>query len=225
MKIQDVDFSLYVITDAEVSRGRMHQEVVRLALEGGATVIHYRDKNATLRSKLAVGGQLRDLTAKHGAAFIVNDRADVALALKADGVLVGPEDMPPDLLREIVGPDMVIGVSVDDPRDAREAEAAGADYIAARPVFPTRWKTDRRPTMGAKGLARIVGAVKAPVLGVGGINLDNLPEVFRAGAAGPAITNAVIGADDPREAAREIRTLLDSYRNPQAQPASQTARE
>lgn len=213
MKVKNVDYSLYVITDADVSGDRLHEEVVRLALEGGATVIHYRDKRATLRRMLEVGAQLRELTREHDATFIVNDRPDLAMALQADGVHVGPEDLPVDMVRKIVGPNMVIGVSVDDPYDAQEAEAAGADYIAARPVFLTRWKTDRRPSMGAEGLARIVQAVKIPVLGAGGINMDNLPEVFRAGAAGPAITSAVVGAEDPKAAASELRSLLESYRN------------
>lgn len=213
MKIKEVDFSLYVITDADVSGGRVHQEVVRLALEGGATVIHYRDKRATARRMLDTGRQLRELTRQHGATFVVNDRPDLALALGADGVHVGPEDLPVEVVRKLVGPDMVIGVSVDDPYDAKEAEEAGADYVAARPVFTTRWKAEGRPTMGAAGLAKIVQSVNIPVLGVGGIKVDNLPEIFRAGAAGPALTSAVVGAEDPREAAKQLRSLMQSYRN------------
>ncbi|MDQ3854806.1 MAG: thiamine phosphate synthase [Chloroflexota bacterium] len=222
MTARNVDFSLYVITDPDVSRGRMHQEVVRLALEGGATVIQYRDKSATLRRMLQVGAQLRELTRQHGATFIVNDRPDLAIALEADGVQVGPEDLPPDIVRKIVGPDMLIGVSVDHPEDAREAEAKGADYLAARPVFPTRWNADRRPTMGSAGLAKIVQAVNIPVLGAGGINRDNLPEIFKAGAAGPALTSAVVAAEDPREAARRLRQLLDSYRGSEQHAGAQS---
>ena len=181
-------------------------------------MIHYRDKGATLRRMLDVGMRLRELTRKHGATFIVNDRVDLALGLEADGVHVGPEDMPVEVVRKIVGPDMLIGASVDDPYDARDAEAAGADYIAARPVFMTRWKTDRRPTMGAEGLAKIIQSVKIPVIGAGGIGLDNLPEIFRAGAAGPAITSAIVDAEDPRAAAKELRDLMESYRKQAATP-------
>ncbi len=220
MKIQDLDFTLWVITDADVSGGRVHAEVVRLALEGGATAIQYRDKRVNLRMMLAVGRQLRELTREHGAALIVNDRPDLALALEADGVQVGPEDLPPDAVRKVVGPDMIIGVSVDHPMEAREAEAAGADYITARPVFPTRWNTYRRPVMGLQGLSEIVKAVNVPVLGAGGINMDNLPVIFQAGAAGPVVTAAIVGARDPREAAAEFRRAIDAHRNDGAQAQS-----
>ena len=212
MKIENLNFGLYVITDADVSGERLHAEAVRLALEGGATVIQYRDKRAPVRRMLEVGRQLRELTAKHGAALIVNDRADLALALGADGVHLGPEDLPPDAARKVVGAGMLIGVSVDHPEDAREAEAAGADYLIARPVFPTRWKAEGRPAMGGQGLAEIVRAVRIPVIADGGIHGENLPEVMAAGVAGPGVTSAVLGAPDPSAAARELRDLADAHR-------------
>lgn len=207
-----IDFGLYVITDPDASGGRMQTEVVKLALEGGATAIQYRDKQASVRNLLHVGMQLRELTRQAGAAFIVNDRADLALALDADGVQIGPFDLPPDVVRKIVGPGMAIGVSVDDPSEAREAEAAGADYVVARPVFPTRWSPDRRPTMGAEGLKAIVEAVTLPVIASGGVNVQNVQQVFETGAAGPAVTAAIAAAPDPRDTARQLRDLLDSYR-------------
>ncbi len=216
MKIEDVDFSLYVITDADVSGGRLHTEVVRLALEGGATVIQYRDKRASLRRMLDVGEELRRLCARHGATFIVNDRPDLAIALQADGVHLGPEDMPTSTVRGIVGSEMLVGVSTDDPQEAREAETDGADYIIARPVFPTRWQMEGRPTMGVEGLTRIVQAVSVPVLADGGVNRETIEQVMGAGVAGPALTTAVIGSPDPAEAARELRSMVDAHRG---QPA------
>lgn len=207
-----LDFSLYVITDPEASGGRMQTEVVRLALEGGATAIQYRDKQASVLNQLHVGTQLRELTRRHGAAFIVNDRPDLALALDADAVQTGPFDLPPQVVRKIVGPNIAIGVSVGDVSEAREAEAAGADYIIARPVFPTRWSPDRRPTMGVEGLRAIVQAVKLPVIASGGVNVQNLKQVFEAGAAGPAVTAAIAAAPDPLDTARQLRQLLDTYR-------------
>ncbi len=221
MKVTDVNFSLYVITDPDVSGGRIHAEVVRLALEGGATVIQYRDKRATIGNMVEVGKHLRQLTQEYGATFIVNDRPDLAMAVKADGVHLGPGDFPPEVAREILGPDMIIGASVADPFEAREAEAAGADYLIARPVFPTRWQWEGgRPVMGGEGLAKIVQAVKIPVLGAGGIGPDKLGEIFGAGAAGPCITSAIVGAPDPMAAAREFRQLLDTHRAQQGQQAA-----
>lgn len=213
MKIQDVDFGLYIITDIEAAGSRMIQEAVRLALEGGATVIQYRDKNASMRNLLSVGQQLRTLTREHKAALIVNDRPDLAIALEADGVNIGPEDMPPQIVRQVVGKDMLIGVSASSVEEAEEAQAAGADFIVARPVFPPRWRTDGRPIMGEKGLAGIVRKVALPVIGVGGINMDNLHLVYEAGAAGAGIISAVLGAEDPRTATTELKRLIDSYRS------------
>lgn len=212
MGIGDIDLSLYVITDADVSGGRLHGEVVRLALEGGATVIQYRDKRASIRMMLDVGRQLRELTAQFDAALVVNDRPDLALVLGADGVHLGPEDLPPDVVREIVGDRVLVSASVDNAEDAQLAEQQGADYIIARPVFPTRWKTDARPVMGSEGLAAIVRSVGIPVLGDGGINGENLDEVLATGAAGAAVTRAVIGSEDPAAAARQLRARIAARR-------------
>ncbi len=212
MKIQDVDFSLYVITDADASGGRMHQEVVRLAVEGGARAILYRDKTATLRRQWEVGRQLREITRRHGAALVVNDRPDLAVSLGADAVNIGPEDLPAEAVRKVVGRNVLVGVSVSSEDEAREAVEEGADFLVARPVFPTRWKSDGRPIMGSEGLTRIVRAVGVPVIAVGGVNMSNLGSVLEAGAAGVGVVAEIIGAQDPRAAAQEYRQALDSYR-------------
>lgn len=212
MRIQDVDFSLYVIADPQATNGRMLQDVVRKALDGGATVIHYRDKSSSLRNQLDLGRQIRDLTNERGATFIVNDRPDMAIVLEADGVNVGPEDMPVEMVRRVVGKDILIGASIATREEATEAEASGADFLIARPVFRPRWQTDGRPTMGDKGLAEIVRLVSMPVIGVGGINMDNLSMIYQAGAAGAGIVSAVLGAQEPNEAVAQLHEMLSSYR-------------
>lgn len=206
------DLSLYVLTDAGLSRGRSHFEIVEAALAGGATAIQFRDKHLATREYLEVGQRLRQLCRQTGATFIVNDRLDLALALQADGVHLGPADLPPETARRLVPPDFLIGVSVDNVAEALAAVEQGANYLGAGPVFPTRTKLDTGPVMGPDGLAAIVRAVAVPVVGIGSISAANLPQVIASGAAGAAIISAAVGAADVRQAVAEMRTIISSER-------------
>ncbi len=196
---------LYVITDS-----RLIDEVkgVRLALEGGATAIQLRMKDASTRKMIDTGIKIRKLTEEHGALFIVNDRVDVALATDADGVHLGQEDMPVETAREIVG-EMIIGVSASNLREALEAERAGADYIGAGSVFPTSTKEDAK-FLGIDALKRIVEEVHITVVAIGGINFDNLKLVLEAKVNGVAVISAIMGAEDIKEAARKMRKMIDA---------------
>ncbi|MFB0547154.1 MAG: thiamine phosphate synthase [Anaerolineae bacterium] len=207
-----MDWSLYVLTDAGLSRGRSHLEVVRAAIEGGASVIQWRDKMANTRQLVEVGRQLRELTREMGICFIVNDRIDVALALEADGVHVGQDDMPARLARKLMGPDKIVGVSASTVAEAVQVEAEGADYVAASPVFSTPTKTDAPPPTGLEGLRAIVEAVHVPVIAIGGINTANAGAVITAGAAGVAVISAVVAADDIAAAARQLRDAVERAR-------------
>jgi len=197
---------LYVITDS-----RFIDEVkgAKLALEGGATTIQLRMKNASTRRMIDVGIKIKKLTEEYNALFIVNDRVDVALATKADGVHLGQEDMPVDLAREIVG-DMLIGVSASNLTEAIEAEKAGADYIGAGSVFPTSTKEDAK-FLGIDALRRVVEEVNIPVVAIGGINFENIKLVLEAKVNGVAVISAIMGAEDIREAARKMRRIVDEY--------------
>ena len=205
-----MDWTLYVITDRRW--GRSHLEVARAAIEGGATAIQLRDKEATTRELIEAGLALRELTREWGVAFIINDRVDVALAVDADGVHVGQDDMPATLARKLVGPDRVVGVSASTVEEALQAEADGADYISASPVFATPTKPDAAPPTGLEGLRAIVEAVRIPVVAIGGINESNVEEVIRAGAAGVAVISAVVGAPDIAAAARRLRQRIEKTR-------------
>ncbi len=207
-----MDWSLYVLTDAGLSRGRSHLEVVRAAIEGGASVIQWRDKMANTRQLVEVGRQLWELTREMGICFIVNDRIDVALALEADGVHVGQDDMPARLARKLMGPDKIVGVSASTVAEAVQAEADGADYVAASPVFSTPTKTDAPPPTELEGLRAIVEAVHVPVIAIGGINTANAGAVITAGAAGVAVISAVVAADDIAAAARQLRDAVERAR-------------
>ena len=205
-----MDWTLYVITDRRW--GKSHLEVARAAIEGGATAIQLRDKEATTRELIEAGLALRELTRERGVAFIVNDRVDVALAVEADGVHVGQDDMPAKLARKLVGPDKIVGVSASTVEEALQAETDGADYISASPVFSTPTKPDAAPPTGLEGLRAIVEAVRIPVVAIGGINESNVEEVIRAGAAGVAVISAVVGAPDIAAAARRLRQRIEKTR-------------
>ncbi|AFK22518.1 thiamine phosphate synthase [Pyrococcus sp. ST04] len=195
---------LYVITDRRL---KPEIESVREALEGGATAIQLRIKNAPTKEMYEVGKEIRRLTTEYGALFFVDDRIDVALAVDADGVQLGPEDMPIKVAKEIA-PNLIVGASVYSLEEAVRAEKEGADYLGAGSVFPTKTKKDVK-VIGIKGLRRIVENVKIPVVAIGGINIENAREVLRTGVAGIAVISAVMGAENVRKATEELRKIVE----------------
>lgn len=206
------NWSLYVITDAKLSCGRSHLEVIRAAIAGGATVVQYREKEGTTRRMIEEARALRELACQAGVPFIVNDRVDVALAVDADGVHVGQDDMPAHLARKLMGPGKIIGVSVDNLEQALQAERDGADYVGAGPIFATPTKPDAAPPIGVEGLAEICRRVSIPVVAIGGINAENAGTVIEAGAAGVAVVSAIVAALDVEAAARRLREVVEAAR-------------
>jgi thiamine-phosphate pyrophosphorylase len=207
-----MDCSLYVITDRRLARGRSLLEVARSAIRGGATVVQLRDKEATTRELMETGQRLRALTRQMGATFIVNDRADVALAVEADGVHLGVDDLPVPVARRLMGPEAIIGFSPETVEEARQAEADGADYLGVGAVFGTGIKPDAGSPIGLEGLGEIVRAVSIPVVAIGGITAANAARCIRAGAAGVAVIGAVVAADDIEAAARRLREQIEEAR-------------
>ena len=204
-----VDYSLYVITDAPLSRGRSHRQVIDAAIRGGATMVQYREKNASTRKMIDEALALRDLCRAHGVPFIVNDRVDVALAVDADGVHVGQDDMPASLARKLIGRGKVLGVSAENVEQARAAIADGADYVGAGAIFATATKADANKPIEIAGLLQIARACTIPMVGIGGINSSNAASVIRAGAAGVAVVSAIVSAEDVERAARELRGIVE----------------
>lgn len=188
---------LIVITDRELARPREVAEVVAAALRAGAPAVQLREKALPPRDTVPLARRLRAETEVARALFFVNDRLDLALAVGADGVHLGPNDLPVSAARRIAPPGFLIGYSADDPGAARTAVADGADYIGCGAVFPTSTKKDAGRAVGLAGLARVVEAVDAPVVAIGGIATASAAGVFRAGAAGCAVVGAVMAARDP----------------------------
>lgn len=203
-----LDGQLYCITSEEHSRGRTVLQTAAAMLAGGARIIQYREKNKPGRLKYTECLRLRDMTRRRGCLFLVNDDVDIALAVKADGVHLGQDDLPLEAARGILGPKAVIGLSTHSPRQAREARRRGADYIGVGPIYPTATKKD---VCGAVGLTYLDYAVKSaglPFVAIGGIKPHNLPEVLAHGAVCAALVTAITGAADIRgTVARLLATI------------------
>ena len=200
---------LYVIVDPEQTRGRDPIEVARQALEGGASIIQWRDKTRDKGEQLPQLRALRDLCRRYGALLVVNDHADLALVAGADGAHLGQKDLPPAAVRAFVPPDFIVGVSTNNVEEARRAEADGASYVAVGALFPTASKAVTRPA-DPQRLREVKEAVSLPVVGIGGINEGNIDQVLAAGADAVAVISAVIAADDVRGAAARLAARFQS---------------
>ncbi len=211
-------YDLYVITDPTLSRGRPHTEIARAALEGGADVVQLRDKSTSAYNLCLSAAEIQPIARKFGAAFLVNDRVDVALVAGSDGVHVGEEDLPAREARRLLPRPGILGVSVADPVQARRAEKIGADYLGVGPVFASVTKPDAGDPIGLDRLAEVARAVSIPVVGIGGFTLDNVTLVIAAGASGAAVISAVVSAEDMATAARALKRRIVEARRPQVKP-------
>ncbi len=201
---------LLVLTDRDLAAPRPVAKVVDAALEAGCRAVQLRMKGASARELLAQAKDLRKRTHLHEALLFINDRVDVALAAGADGVHLGPDDLPVQVVRDWVGSRLLIGYSTDDPDAAIAAERAGADYLGCGAVFGTTTKEVGDEAIGPLRLDEVARAVAIPVVGIGGITRANVTEVAATAASGAAVVGAVMSATDPGEAAR---ALLASFRS------------
>jgi thiamine-phosphate diphosphorylase/hydroxyethylthiazole kinase len=207
MKLKkDFDASLYVITDNKSAGRKSIIDVVRQAIQGGATIIQLRDKNASDEEMIIVGKELLKIT-KREIPLIINDNVKVAIAIGAQGIHVGQKDMPALKAKKMINGSMILGVSANTVREAIMAEKDGADYIGAGPVFPTSTKPDADPAIGLNGLRNIKKAVSIPVVAIGGINSGNAEEVMKI-ADGMAVVSAIMAADDPERATEELSKII-----------------
>ena len=202
---------LIVITDRDLARPREVTDVVAAALRAGATAVQLREKALPPRDILPLARRLRAETEAAGALLFVNDRLDLALAAGADGVHLGPDDLPVAAARRIAPHGFLIGFSADEPDAARAAVAGGADYIGCGAVFPTSTKRDAGRAVGIEGLAMVAEAVDAPVVAIGGITAERAPGAFAGGADGCAVVRAVMAAPVP---GRAVRSLLRAAARP-----------
>lgn len=200
---------LIVITDRALAAPGDVLDVTKEAIRAGAPAVQLREKHLPPRDVAPVARRLRTAAHAAGALFFVNDRLDLALAVGADGVHLGPDDLPVPAARGLAPPGFLIGYSTDEPAAAAEAIAAGADYVGCGAVYATRTKVEAGAAIGLSGLAAVVQAVEAPVVGIGGITADRAAAVLGTGAAGCAVVSAVMGARDP---ARVVQAFLQEDR-------------
>jgi thiamine-phosphate pyrophosphorylase len=200
-------FPLYAILDTESLGGRAPLEVLRQFLFAGAKLVQLRAKNVPSKEFFALAQAVREMTRRAGAMLIVNDRADVALSARADGVHLGQEDLPLAAARKIAGGKLVIGVSTHDLSQAKNAEAGGADYIGFGPIFGTSTKATGYSPRGLDMLHEIKNAVKIPVVAIGGIKEANVAEVWKAGADSAAIISDLMGAEDIENKVQRILSI------------------
>ena len=205
MEKSKIDCALYLVTDRGLSRGRRNLDIIRAAVAGGVTMVQLREKEATTREFYQEGLKIKEFLGEHNVPLIINDRLDIALALDAEGVHVGQDDMPVAVARRILGDDKIIGASVVDVAEAREAEAAGADYLGLSPIFVTSTKPDLTAQIGIDGIAPIRQAVRIPIVGIGSMSAENAFEAVRAGLDGVAVVSAICSQRDPEAAARAIK--------------------
>lgn len=192
---------LYVILDPSVRAERSLRAVMAQAAEAGARIFQYRHKTASMKEAYPEALALRESAAKLGVLFIVNDRCDLALAVDADGVHLGQDDVPYADARKVMGPTRIIGLSTHNADQVREADRLKPDYIGFGPIFKPGSKQDHDPLVGVEGLRRIRPLTSLPVFAIGGITVDRVAEIMQAGATGIAVISALLTAPDVKQAA------------------------
>ena len=205
----EINYGLYFVTDRSLMSSPTQEESVARALAGGCTVVQLREKTLSSREFYETALRVRRICADAGIPLIINDRADIARAVNADGVHVGQSDLPPRAVREVIGDGKIVGVSVSSLEEALQAERDGADYLGVGAMFATGTKTDTR-FPGMEGLRAIRAATRLPLVAIGGINKTTIPLFAGTGIDGIAVVSAIAAAEDVRAAAAELGELFFS---------------
>jgi thiamine-phosphate pyrophosphorylase len=199
---------LYVILDPSVCPGWSIRDTLVQSTKAGARIFQYRNKTASMKEAYAEALLLRKTAAELGVLFIVNDRCDLALALDADGVHLGQADLPFTDARKVMGPNKLIGLSTHNSAQVKEAERLKPDYVGFGPIFKPGSKQDHDPVVGIAGLRAIRSLTSLPIFAIGGITVDQVEEVMRAGANGVAVISAILKAPDVTQAIRDLIAQL-----------------
>ncbi len=201
---------LCLVTDRDLAKGRSLIDVVAAAVQGGVTMVQLREKTAPTRVFLDEARALKALLSPLQIPLIINDRADIALAVGAEGVHVGQKDMPVTQLRALLGPQAIIGLSITNHQQISAPDAQLPDYLGLGPLYQQNTKTDAATPLGVEGFRALRAATQKPVVAIGGLKTDNSAPVVAAGANGLAVVSGLVGADDPRAAAQAFCRLFAS---------------
>jgi thiamine-phosphate pyrophosphorylase len=199
------------VTDQPSLRGRTLIDVVQAAVQGGVSCVQLREKHASSRDFYAQAVALMDLLLPLNIPLIINDRLDIAMACGAQGVHLGQSDMPVDVARKLLPPEVFMGWSVETMDEVTRSATLPVDYLGVSPVFATLTKADTARPWGLEGLQRIRAFTPLPLVAIGGIHLHNATQVLQAGADSLAVVSAICAADDPRAASQQLRELIDAH--------------
>jgi thiamine-phosphate pyrophosphorylase len=201
---------LYLVTDQASLRGRDLLDVVRAAVQGGVSCVQLREKSLSTRDFVALARALKQSLDPWGVPLVINDRIDVALACQAQGVHLGQSDMPVKIARQMLPPEVFIGLSIENLGDVERAAGQAVDYLGVSPVFATPTKTDTATPWGLAGLRQVRTLTDLPLVAIGGIHPSNATQVLQAGADGLAVVSAICSADDPTAAAQWFRQIMSA---------------
>lgn len=205
--MKKIDYKLYLVTDRDVLKGRDLGKAIRDSILGGVTIVQLREKHVTSREFYDMAQNIKAITDEYNVPLIINDRVDIALAVGAWGVHLGQSDMPCTIARQVLGKDRIIGVSVHTLEEALEAEKDGADYLGCGAVFSTSTKKDAID-VSIDELKTIKARVKIPVVAIGGINENNLPQLKETKVDGVAVVSALLGKENIKEATESIKAKI-----------------
>jgi thiamine-phosphate pyrophosphorylase len=199
-----VDYSLYLVTDRGILKGRDIFKAVEEAIKGSVTLLQLREKDTSSLDFYNIALKMKELTKYYNIPLIINDRLDIALAMDADGLHIGQEDLPIEVVRRLLGKGKILGYSVSNIQEAVYGEKNGADYLGAGPVYPTGSKSDAGRPIGIDGLRDIKNSVSIPVVGIGGIGASNIGEVKASGIDGISLISAILGNEDIKGASSSL---------------------
>lgn len=207
------DLSLYLVLDRELCEPFGMVETARLAVAGGVTLVQLRDKEASTARMIETGRALKTALAGSGVPLIVNDDVEAAIAIDAEGLHVGQGDMDVGIARRLIGPDRILGLSVETEALAAAADPGLVDYVGVGPVFATSTKPGHKPPVGLTGLARLVSAARLPAVAIGGLKAGHVGPVVKTGAEGLAVVSAICGKPDPQATATELSQAIRRARS------------
>ena len=209
MKKEDIDYSVYLVTDRRDKTDDEFLNIIEEAIKGGTTIVQLREKTASTKEFYDLALKVKEITSRYGVPLLINDRIDIALAVGSEGVHIGQDDMPADIAREIIGEDKILGVSASTVEEAKKAEIDSADYIGSGAVFPTSTKDDA-DSVSKEELKEIVDSIDIPVVAIGGITVENAHTLKGSGIAGFSVVSAIMSAEDPKEASEKLKEIYFS---------------
>ncbi len=206
---------MYLVTDRGLIRDRALVSLVLEAVRGGVSAVQLREKSCPAGEFVQLAGNLKDRLAESNVPLIINDRVEVALAAGADGVHIGQEDIPYHQVRSMLGPNRIIGLSVNTYAQLMEADRTDVDYLSLSPVYSTKTKKDTKEPFGLEGLRKARSMTQKPLITIGGVNKQNLASIMATGMDGVALVSAICAADSPEDAARELADIIRNIKREQ----------